>query len=320
MKAITINDAVEEYFEMSYHLKESSLKSYRILWQAIKDDALMNRSMRSLRPIDLKKWLVQKKKEGKTFSTLNCYYSGIIKPALKYAVEDGWIKSSPATFKTSEVIKPDKKKGRWLTEEEQMIFREFLNRDIPLCKISKNAFLVCMGLGLRISELGGLTVDDVDFERNEVSISRQIIYESPGYRIDTPKSESGVRTIPMTHEVRDILEEEIKNHKLTIEIDGVSGFIFTVRKNQPLNKDTAGYRYRRIVKMIDEEYGTKLTQTTVHSLRHTFCSSLINAGVSLKVAQYLMGHKNVSTTLDIYSHITNDSVRQEMKKLEKSLI
>lgn len=67
MKAITINDAVEEYFEMSYHLKESSLKSYRILWQAIKDDTLMNRPMRSLRPIDLKKWLVQKKKEGKTF-------------------------------------------------------------------------------------------------------------------------------------------------------------------------------------------------------------------------------------------------------------
>lgn len=317
MKAITINDAIEEYFEICYHLKDSSIRNYRMLWNAIRDDKLLNRPMRSLKSTDIKKWMVEKKKQGKSFSTINCYYSGIVKPALNYAVEDGWIKKSPATFKTSDVIKTDKRKGRWLTLEEQQIFRTYLNRrDIHLCNLSRNAFLVCMGMGLRISELAGLTVKDVDFENNRVTIRRQLVYESPFYRIDTPKSESGYRTIPMTQEVRDILAFEIENHKPTITVDGISDFIFRVKKDQPLSKDTASYRYRRLVKAIDAEYGTNLSETSIHSLRHTFCSNLINAGVNLKVVQYLMGHKNITTTMDIYAHITDDSVSQEMIKLE----
>lgn len=93
-----------------------------------------------------------------------------------------------------------------------------------------------MNTGLRISELCGLTVKDVDFEEGAIHIDHQIVFENGKYRIEPPKTKKGNRTIQIFEPTIQALKKEIQNRENAepVTIDGKSDFIFLNRKGLPM--------------------------------------------------------------------------------------
>ena len=99
-------------------------------------------------------------------------------------------------------------------------------------------------------------------------------------------------------------------------IGGHTRFIFLNRDGLPKVAATYETMFRRLVKKYNASHEEQLPKvTTPHTLRHTFCTNLANAGMNPKALQYIMGHSNINMTLNYYAHATSDSAVAEMERL-----
>lgn len=209
--------------------------------------------------------------------------------------------------------------------EQQKHFLEFLYTSK---RWKKWAFMVELLLytGMRISELCGLRFEDVDFKTQRLSINHQLLKEKNGrLYISQPKTDAGNRMIPMFDKLCAHFQEFIQSPdyvKTDAVVDGYSGFIFAIKANKPLYQSYAGNKFRQMV----EDYNSSHTSNplppnfTLHSLRHTFITNIVNSGVSIKSAQYLAGHSTVQTTLNIYADSNTQQACDELLSLyQKSL-
>ena len=179
--------------------------------------------------------------------------------------------------------------------------------------------IILLETGLRISELCGLTDADVDFEKNFIRVDHQLLKNAKiGYRIEIPKTKCGIRQIPMTGRVVQAFQRVINNRRKSIveEIDGYKGFIFINEYGYP----KVARNYHELFKSMSKKYSKSsdvpLPEVfTPHTLRHTFCTNMANAGMNPKALQYLMGHSNINMTLNYYAHVTFESAKSEMDRL-----
>jgi len=138
-----------------------------------------------------------------------------------------------------------------------------------------------------------------------------------GYYIKTPKTKSGYREIPMSEQVYQALKRVLKNRgkKTTITVDGYTGFLFLNQEGLPKVGMNYNNMVRGLVKKYNKHHKEPLPNIIPHSLRHTFCSRMANAGMNPKALQYIMGHASITMTLDYYTHVDAGSVKAEMDRL-----
>ena len=106
------------------------------------------------------------------------------------------------------------------------------------------------------------------------------------------------------------------NAKLPLDIvDGYVGFLFLTRNGLPRHVFHYDEVFRNCVDKYNRTHALQLPNITPHILRHTFCTNCINAGMSVKSVQYLMGHATSAMTLDVYADSNMDKVSQDMKLL-----
>ncbi len=206
-----------------------------------------------------------------------------------------------------------------LTEEQEEKLLAFAKADKTYSK-NYDEILILLKTGLRISEFGGLTLPDLDFENRLVNIDHQLLRDTEiGYYIETPKTKSGERQVPMVEEAYQAFKRVLANRKndKRVEIDGYSDFLFLNRKNYPKVASDYNGMMKGLVKKYNKYNEDKLPHITPHSLRHTFCTNYANAGMNPKALQYIMGHANIAMTLNYYAHATFDSAMAEMKRLNK---
>ena len=185
-----------------------------------------------------------------------------------------------------------------------------------------------IGPAVRCGEAIGLTWDDVDFENKEVNINHQLIYKKSGgtygFYADNPKTDSGARTIPMTIEVFKALIEQRKNQlskgwRTNVEIDGYRDFVFSTKNRNPVMPSAVNNLLLNIVNKYNSTVGEmELPHISAHNLRHTGCTRMAEAGIDPKVLQYIMGHSNISVTMDIYNHTSSERNRKEIDKMESA--
>ena len=170
---------------------------------------------------------------------------------------------------------------------------------------------------MRISELCGLTMDDVDIN-NKIVFVRHQIYKTKGVvKLAPTKSSVGVRIIPMSDEVCEAFKRVIANRN-NAKVPEYANFLFLTSKGIPMNAGDWEARFHRYVKNINESNVNKLTPITPHSCRHTFCSDMALDGMNLKVLQKIMGHSSFQLTADRYTHISDDEeIVNEFHKIEK---
>lgn len=176
---------------------------------------------------------------------------------------------------------------------------------------------------MRVSELYGLTKKDIDFKKRHIFIEHQLCRtaEKP-YFVTSPKTSSGVRCIPMSDMVYMALKRVVANRPTpTVEflVDGYSGFLFLDKDGKPKVAMHLQNYMRGMQKKIARIYGRSFPRVTPHVLRHTFCTDMQRAGIDVKSLQYLMGHSNVSVTLDIYTHVNFDAVEEAFGRAVSNL-
>ena len=197
-----------------------------------------------------------------------------------------------------------------------------------------------LGTGVRCGELIGLTWEDVDVRTKAVSIDHQLIYKDLGdgykFHISTPKTDSGIRTIPMTSDVQRAFEEQKKlNFMLQkgkdVEIDGYKGFIFMAKSGRPLMPSAINnilynivdaYNKKEVQIAKTEHRNAELLPTvSAHIMRHTACTRMAEKRIDVKVLQYIMGHAHIDVTMDVYNHVSEMSrIESEITRLESVAI
>ena len=221
-----------------------------------------------------------------------------------------------------------------LTIEQQKAFIDY-TRESPVFGRWAPLFTVLFGTGGRIGEIIGLRWDDLDFDKREININHSVSYivkASDDYRssftVSLPKTEAGIRTIPVYKAFQEEYEMQEEEGFSQIEIDGMSGFIFT-NKNGNLHNPSC---VNRAIKRVYEAYNDEellvaekekrepnlIPHFSCHHMRHTFCTRMCEQEANVKVIQSIMGHKNIQTTLDIYADVTEVSKQNAIRNLANS--
>lgn len=224
----------------------------------------------------------------------------IISSVMNFAAQEGW-----CNFAVSKIYKPtpEKRELPILNENEQAILERNLIQNLSSTSIG---ILITLQAGLRIGEICALTWDDFDFD-NKILYVRSTVsrINNPNGKgtilvIDSAKTEASIRTIPFTSDFCELL--------LKVRSKSTSEFVVSDRK-EFISPRTFEYRYHRIMRQFN------LPNINYHALRHTFATRCIEYGVDVKSLSEILGHSNVSVTLNTYVHSSMSLKRAQIEKL-----
>jgi len=296
-------------------VKRGTKKQREYLMGLLRDDPLGGKSIDAVKPSDAKEWAIRMREKGFSFQSISNYKRSL-RAAFFIAIEDDCIRKNPFSFALNKVMEDDRGEKTVLTSEQEVSLIDFAQND-PVYQKYADELIILLGTGLRISEFCGLTTN-LDFRNRLIRVDHQLLRDSEnGYYIETPKTKSGYREIPMSEPVYRALKRVLKNrgNAAPFSVEGYKNFLFL--KNDGMPKVSANYdsMLKGLVKKYNKQNKEQLPNITPHILRHTFCTRLANAGINPKALQYIMGHANITMTLNYYAHATYDSAKAEMERL-----
>ena len=258
---------------------------------------------------------------------------------LELAVEDNYVRYNVSDNLLKELKQAhnfgDSHK-RALTVPEQELFMNFLSSEKTQYHHWYPIFRVMLGTGMRVGEICGLRWEDIDLENDMIDVNHTLVYynhEVNGcyFNINTPKTRAGKRQIPMLEDVKAAIlmekaYQEYNGIKCNMNVDGYTNFIFINRFGNLQHQGTLNKALRRIIRDCNDMQLAKgknnpvlLPNFSCHSLRHTFTTRLVEAGVNIKVIQELCGHTRSDVTLDIYTTVTKGLKQREFGDFEEKL-
>ncbi|MCI8751995.1 MAG: site-specific integrase [Lachnospiraceae bacterium] len=265
---------------------------------------------------DAKLWLIQLQKNGRGFSTIRTI-RGVLRPAFQMAADDDLVRKNPFSFGLSSVVYNDSIRREALTREQERKFLNFVKEDRHFCRYYDGIYIL-FNTGLRISEFTGLTKKDIDFKGMKINVDHQLQrYNHVGYKVAEPKTESGIRQVPMTKEVAECFRRIIKSRKKPETepvIDGYAGFLFLDKDGHPMVAMHWEKYFQHICEKYNKIYKVQMPKVTPHVCRHTFCSRMAAARMNPKTLQYIMGHSDIGVTLNTYTHLGFEEASREMKE------
>ena len=314
-KKMTLCELYAKKMAQRSNVKKNTQAGRKYLMDALKQDKLGSRSIDSIKPSDAKEWAVRMKEKGYGFKTISNYKRSL-KASFYMAIEDDYVRKNPFDFQLSEVIDDDSESRQALSEEQEEQLLSFLQHDTVYQKYYDDV-LILLKTGLRISELCGLTAQDLDFENHTINIDHQLLRNQEGYYIETPKTKCGIRKVPMSEEAGKAFQRVLKRKKTGkgIVIDGYRNFLFLNQKGMPMTACYYTSTLRNIVKKYNKYHDEPLPKITPHILRHTFCTRLAQKNMNPKNLQYIMGHSSIMITLNLYAHASQTGANMEMRSL-----
>ena len=242
----------------------------------------------------------------KTLKHLRVLISSIVDSA----VTDGLISTNPMTKVTSPSV-PDSRVQAWSAEQASK-FLEHMTKHRLFC-----LFWLFLHTGMRRGEALGLRWEDVDMQNSIISIRQQYVVSTKGNTFEDVKTKTSRRSIALSastiHKLRDHQEKQ-KRELDVLSPTGVNlGLVFTSETGGPIDLRGLG----RLLEREAEKAGVPIL--TPHELRHTAATLMLRLGVHPKIVQERLGHANIATTLDLYSHVTPGLQSDAAEKLDKLL-
>ena len=316
-KKMTVCQLYAKQISHRKNVKRSTEKGREYLMAVLKDDPLGSRSIDAVKLSDAKEWAIRMSEKGYGYKTISNWKRSL-KAAFYTAIEDDCIRKNPFNFAMDTVLEDDTEEKVALTQEQEDRLLAFASSD-PVYQKYCDEIIILLGTGLRISELCGLTVD-LDFENRQINVDHQLLRDSElGYYVDAPKTKNGVRMIPMSEKVYEALKRAVKNRgkAAPVNIEGYTRFLFLNQDGLPKTASSYESMFRGLVKKYNKQHkeDETLPNITPHTMRHTFCTRLANAGMNPKALQYIMGHSNITMTLNYYAHADFTSAKAEMDRL-----
>lgn len=334
---VTLNDIYELWAVLKKGIKHNTFTNYQYMYNTFVRNDIGNCKITKLKRSDIRRYynrMIDDK--GLKVSTVDNIHT-VLHQIFDIAVEDGYMRNNISDnalkeLKMSRNLFTEKKKA--LTVKEQNIFLDYL-RNTPQYNHWYPIFAFMLGTGLRVGEATGLRWCDIDMENDSISVNHTLVYYSRdkghcGFAVNTPKTKAGERTVPMIASVKEALmlekqyQEEAGIHSRAL-IDGFTDFIFVNRFGYVQNYGTLNKAINRIVRDCNQaildrtknlENAVLLPHFSCHTLRHTFTTRLCESGMNVKVIQEILGHADISATLDIYADVTKELKKCEMQKFE----
>ena len=171
--------------------------------------------------------------------------------------------------------------------------------------------LLMLTVGLRYSEMAGLRWQDIDFNKNTITVNQVMFYENGKILFKAPKTEGSVRTISVPVELMSKLKKwKIKHNEYKLEgILEYDDIVCLSSKLTPLIEYTLLYAFKKLIQSIG------LRKIRLHDLRHTHATMLVLAGVDFKTISNRLGHTDIKITLNRYSHVLEEMDRKASENI-----
>lgn len=315
---VTVLELVEQYISLKTKVRPTTRAGYKTVINVLRDDPFGQRKIDSVKTSEAKKWLIELQDSGRSYSSVHSI-RGVVRPAFAMAVEDDLLRKNPFDFELAKVLINDTVRRDALTPKQERDFLKFIKEDGHFSQFYDGMFIL-FKTGLRISELCGLTVRDIDLKERTIDVNKQLQYTGgkKAY-IEQTKTTAGARVLPMSDEVYETFKRVISGRKkprMERMIDGVSGFLFLDDKGKPMLAYQWEKKFQRSVEKYNSIYKVELPKITPHICRHTYCTNMAKSGISVKTLQYLMGHADIATTLNIYTHLKLEDAKDELEQLK----
>lgn len=288
-------------------VRENTIINYETRYKKNIKPVLGEKCIKDIKPLQCQIVLSKMAEKGYKAKSIE-RTKGILYSILDLAFQSELIQKNPCNNSVKAKIGKESTARSAMSTEEQRKFRNAIQGSEHELQ-----FRFILQTGLRVGELSGLKWSDIDFSKKELRVERSANYFSNPSRwiVGPPKTRSGIRKIPLTSEAISILKAQKKKKKDALTNINWKDFVFTSGSGMPIS--TAGYdqSLARICKKANIE------KYSVHSLRHTFATRCIEAGMLPKTLQTILGHSAISMTMDLYVHISEDQKQKEMLMIEK---
>ena len=317
----TVLELVEKYISQKTGVRHNTRSNYNFVVNVIKKEAFGQKRIDKIKVSDAKEWLIKMQQiDGRGYSSIHTI-RGVVRPAFQMAVDDDLLVKNPFEFQLNTVVVNDSVTREAITRQQERDFLEFVKNDKHFCKYYDGIYIL-FKTGLRISEFVGLTKKNLDFENSRIIVDHQLQRtRDMKYIIEDTKTESGERMVPMTPEVKEAFRRILanrKNPKVEPMVDGYSGFLFLDKNGRPMVALHWEKYFQHIREKYNKIYRVQMPKVTPHVCRHTFCSNMAKSGMNPKTLQYIMGHSDISVTLNTYTHLNYDDAEEEMQKVVES--
>lgn len=243
-------------------------------------------------------------KLSKRYTAYSLYLS-VVNRVFKFAMSLGIVQANPV----DRIIRPKQQPPK---SEKIALTKEELNQFLTLAKeharpVLYAAWHTLAYTGLRKGELLGLEWSDIDLDNKVISVQHNLVMVNGKYRIQSPKTRKSIRKITIDDTTASVLKSWKLEQKKLFFKNGVknSNIVFSGSSGEYLDKSHFRVSLKKFLKRYD------LPAITVHGLRHTHASLLFEAGVEPKTISDRLGHANIQTTLDMYTHL-NDNQRSDV--------
>ena len=340
----TVNMLYERYIRTKVNLRPTTLAAYAFTYDRYVRDLLGKKRIGEVKYSDILYFYNYLMKERNLKAETVDKVHTLLHPMFTLAVRDNIIRKNPtdgamATIKQGRTCVKTTRHA--LTKEQQRCFLEYVAGN-PFFVKWLPLFTVLLGTGCRVGEVTGLRWEDIDLKKKMISINHNLVRYSKKdpdeggtmvTGISLPKTEAGIRTIPMFPQVEEafmtLWEEHKENMIETETIDGMNNFIFVRDDGTVLSSQAINDVIKRVIKFYNEEEKRNakaekrepvlLPDFSCHHLRHTFCTRFCETEKNVKVVQSVMGHADITTTLDIYTDVTESVKTEAMLNLAASV-
>ena len=317
---LTVLELVQKYLSLKVNVRHNTQANYNFVVGILKKEAFGSLRIDKVKLSDAKAWLIKLQKDGRGYSTIHSV-RGVVRPAFEMAVQDDLIRKNPFGFELATVVVNDSVTREAITRAQERAFLKFIQEDNCYRKYYDGIYIL-FNTGLRISEFCGLTISDIDFQNKRIRVDHQLQRKRDmEYIIEDTKTKSGERYVPMSQQVVECFRRVIANRKPPKQepiIDGYTGFLFLDKNGMPMVALHWEHYFKHILNKYNSIYKVQLPKITPHVCRHTFCSNMSRSGMSPKTLQYIMGHSDISVTLNTYTHLTFDDAKAEFDRVAKA--
>lgn len=338
VKALTVNDCFKLWKELKRGIKDSTFQNYVYMYEMFVMPTFGKKRVVQVQRSDIKRFyngLVDQK--VLKISTVDNIHN-VLHQVFQVAVDDNYIRQNPTDRMLKELRIAhghEIEKRKALTLAQQELFFNYM-KNTPRYRHWYPVFYIMANTGMRVGELTGLRWQDVDMENGMISVNHTLVYynhrDEVGtyFSINTPKTEAGCREIPMVAGVKEAFEMVREYQKdagieSKVRIDGYEDFIFVNKDGNMQHHGTLNKAIKRICRDCNDqvllEQGFEndpvlLPNFSCHILRHTFATRLCESGINIKVIQDVLGHVDVSTTMDIYVDVMNETKKREIANFD----
>lgn len=333
VKALTVNDCFNIWKELKRGIKDSTYKNYIYMYELFVMPTFGKKRVVHIVKSDVKRFYNTLKDERNLMISTIDNIHNVLHQVFQVAVDDNYIRQNPTDHMLKELrvahgYEIEKKKA--LSLKQQELFLNYMYNH-PKYRHWYPIFCIMLNTGMRVGEIAGLRWQDIDFTDGMISVNHTLVYynhrDALGtyFSINTPKTTAGIRELPMNDAIREAFEMEKEYQKLVgiksiDRIDGYEDFVFVNQYGNVYHQGTLNKALKRIIRDCNDEVLLKegiesnpilLPDFSCHILRHTFATRLCESGINLKVIQDVLGHTDVSTTMNIYVDVMKETKKKE---------